>query len=449
VQAANDKKEHERDDDHDRDRDDRSGERECRDVRLEVHKHGPNGWADAEQGITPSFSFLIPNEVSGHLHRAQGVSVIFSYTLAATCEIKHCTYLPRPKDRERESRHEEPGDDEDAQATLRLTGCDGGAKAGDHAFATDFAIHVEGGLDLREGSVELTLHEAAPCPVRLEGSIGNRNVSSCPPARCNLSPAPADGLNIPMPVYPVFPLNTGTVDAFIAWTQQIPKIEYPDLKNQIDIARRSTEAGTIHDMLVDRLQVLSDSAGVKFTILSLIGELADPRAVDVLRTFINRPIPASTTSASTSQPNQPKPHTGPGFAGLVEMLEARAAIALGAVGSTAALQTLLDVAGQHPSTLVRSTAADAYLFKMGDSAEAKKTLGARLSADDQRFLYRARATADGDPGQFDAQVRAFYKRFPEDLPPPAQFSPSRIPPKTVPKTCPSAPACPPGETCSR
>ena len=84
-----------------------------------------------------------------------------------------------------------------------------------------------------------------------------------------------------------------------------------------------------------------------------------------------------------------------------------------------ALEQVLAIASAHGSRAVRIAALDAYIFNHDDSPEAIERARGAARSSEAKFVGLARRERDGNPHEFDAKVRAFYQRYPEECPPAA------------------------------
>lgn len=140
-------------------------------------------------------------------------------------------------------------------------------------------------------------------------------------------------------------------------------------------------------------------------ILSLIGEQRHPAGTAFLAAFIWRPLPRG---------GKPVGELGlSAEAEALERLQVKAANALPYARTREALQATLEVVGKHPLKPVRVEAASSYLWNMGNSEEARRTLSKYLR-DDERMLLDRPVREDGmSAQQFNRQLALYLERHPE------------------------------------
>jgi hypothetical protein len=147
-------------------------------------------------------------------------------------------------------------------------------------------------------------------------------------------------------------------------------------------------------------------------ILSLIGEQRHPSGTAFLSTFIWRPLPRG---------GRPRGELGLSReAEALERLQVKAANALPYARTREALQATLEVVRKHPLKPVRVEAASSYLWNMGNSEEARRTLSTYLR-EDERLLLDRPVRQDGMSGrQFNRLLAIYLERHPELRPPAPQ-----------------------------
>jgi len=207
----------------------------------------------------------------------------------------------------------------------------------------------------------------------------------------------------------VIPLTADTLDDFLGWVEVTPR-------SQVDLIRKKIADGANGPKIVDSLsqrllQLPVQDVGRRLTILAVIGETRNPQFVEPLKRFIwakdvGMPLP-------TSGPKT-KPQTS--YFRYSQGLQARAAEMLANIATAEAFAAIREIVSGHPEREVRIAAIDAYLFQHQDSEEAKAEL-ARLSPKDAKMIGLPRRTRDMDVQAFDAKVKEFYRRYPEENPP--------------------------------
>lgn len=219
----------------------------------------------------------------------------------------------------------------------------------------------------------------------------------------------------PNPLPPLEYLKQDSVEDFLRWVAAVPVSQSQLIRDQVALAA-ADEA--IVDALVEKLfQLPVTDFGRHLLLLSVLGEMRHPQAIEPLIRFLK-------LSKETMVPPQPAEMgriTGKEreatFLDGSTALQARAAEMLAFLGTPRALQETLKVAADHPSLSVRVAAIDAYLFNQEDSSESIERIREAIHDGDQKYVGLPRRTRDMNVAEFDAQVLAFYERYPEEVPP--------------------------------
>lgn len=219
-----------------------------------------------------------------------------------------------------------------------------------------------------------------------------KDVQLVPPERTETTASEAPGR---------VPLTVATLDAFLAWASGSGVDDREDVRAEIHAARGKPG---ILDALFERLdRSYTDDVGKSLIALAVIGELRSEAAAERLFGIVSRPLPESGEV----------PHGGLSERDLVEMIQAKAVEGLAYLRTEAADEWVLEIVSTHPSSAVRSAAADAYLFNHRDSEEARERLRQHLRDDEIHFLDRVRRQGSADRKAFDEALAGFYARHPE------------------------------------
>jgi hypothetical protein len=223
-----------------------------------------------------------------------------------------------------------------------------------------------------------------------------------------------------IPSIPSVSLNANAVDAFVRWVAATPVSKAHLVRDAISVARGDDE---VLGALVARLFELPvKDFGRHQILLSIIGELRRPEAVEPLMRFVNLPN-TSVLHAPRNDPGSGSYKTS--FDGS-DALQARAVEMLTYLQTPEALKAVLTLASEHSSRAVRLAALNAFTFNHDDNPEAIERARAAARPDEAKFVGLARRSRDFDPVEFDAKVLAFYKRYPEENPPVPNFIGRRI-----------------------
>lgn len=219
----------------------------------------------------------------------------------------------------------------------------------------------------------------------------------------------------PNPSPPVERLRLDSVEEFLHWVAAVPVSQSQLIRDQVALAA-ADEA--IVDALVEKLfQFPIWDFGRHLLLLSVLGEMRHSRAIEPLIRFLK----LSTETMLPTQPAEMQDVTGKERdATLLDgstALQARAVEMLAFLGTPRALQETLKIAADHPSLSVRIAAIDAYLFNHGDSSESIERIQEGIHDCDRKYVGLPRRTRDMNVDEFDAQVLAFYERYPKEVAP--------------------------------
>ena len=204
-------------------------------------------------------------------------------------------------------------------------------------------------------------------------------------------------------------LSTKTIDDFLEWAASVPVAEVEVIRGRIAcvcdddrvLERLSEELWALPVRDVSRHRLL----------LSILGELKNPRAVRTLVKFIWHE--GDITTRDDRERNR-RPCSFEADGG--DMLRARATEMLSHLGSQEAFDATIDIAVRHPNAFVRAAAIDAHMFNSGDSPEVAERLRKCVQPNDQWRVGLPRMTQDMDPDKFEKAVLAFYEQYPEERP---------------------------------
>ena len=220
-------------------------------------------------------------------------------------------------------------------------------------------------------------------------------------------------------------LTAKTIDDFLGRVGAIPHSQAESIRAAV--ARAAADQAVVEELLKQLLTTPITDVGRHLMILSTLGELRNPRAVEPLKEFIwsDRPlVPPQQPGESVDTRTSFFDHDG--------ALRARAAEMLAYIGGRDADAAVLEIAARHPGAEVRIAAIDAYLFNHADSAEAKEGLARIVRAEERKLIGIPRFKRGMDVSQFDQLVTDFYRRYPEEMP---QW-PSRFEEQTLQRTKP-------------
>lgn len=214
-----------------------------------------------------------------------------------------------------------------------------------------------------------------------------------------------------IPSLPPENLAADTIERFVSWVAAVPVSETQRIRDQIAVARHDElVAGTL---LAHVFKFPVTDFGRHQLLLSILGELGHHKAIEPLVRFVNLPAECIVDQVPAWQGNDP----ATSYLDHAAALQSRAVEMLAAIRSHGALDKVLAIASEHCSRAVRLAALDAYVYNHDDSPEAMERARAAARPREAKFVGIARLERDSDPRQFEAKVREFYERYPEERPP--------------------------------
>ena len=201
-------------------------------------------------------------------------------------------------------------------------------------------------------------------------------------------------------------LTADTLDAFVTWAATVPI-------GRVQLIRDAVADARGDDVLVEHLlaalgELPVRDVGRHRVLLSTIGELRDPRALESLTRFI--------WHATIVGPQ--RGGIGCGFeASLGESLQARAVEMLSYLRTSEADEETLRVATDHPSPGVRSAAIDAHLYNHGDDPAEASRLRERVRDTDSPLIGLPRFTRATTRADFERAVEAYFEQYPSQRAP--------------------------------
>lgn len=210
-------------------------------------------------------------------------------------------------------------------------------------------------------------------------------------------------LNITPPASTPLVFSAETLDAFIAWAGRSNDQDRELVRAYL---HRAAPADWSLGQLYERFQkARAENFDGALVILSIIGELRNPKSIDLLQRIIWEPQVEDEKlddARLTQRDTQ-------------EILQSKAVEGLAYLQSPESFKATLEIATKHPGQAVRSAAVDAFLFNAGDTEEARARLSKTLRREEQYMADRARKSATTDVDTFNKQLALFYDRYPEHI----------------------------------
>ena len=205
-------------------------------------------------------------------------------------------------------------------------------------------------------------------------------------------------------------LASDTIEEFVRWVAAVPVSDVQLVRDQIAVSRG--DESVVAALVGHLFQLPVPDFGRHLLLLSILGELRDPKSVEPLLRFINLP----PTSLFGQTPGSQGQGPATSYLDYSSALQARAAEMLAFIRTPEALDKVLAVASEHSSRAVRLAALDGFIFNQDDSPEAIDKARTAARPDEAIFVGLARRERDFNPREFDSKVRAFYQRYPEEYP---------------------------------
>jgi hypothetical protein len=206
-------------------------------------------------------------------------------------------------------------------------------------------------------------------------------------------------------------LAPDTIERFVRWVASVPVSDVQRIRDEIATAHNDELVlGALFGHL---FQLPVADFGRHLLLLAIVGELRHPKSVKLLIKFVNLPAD-SVFAQSLIRPSGGSAITYPNYSAA---LQARAAEMLAYIRTPDALGEVLRLASEHDSRTVRLAALDAFIFNHDDSPEAMDRARAAARPGEAKFVGLARRERGCNPNEFEAKVRAFYERYPEENPP--------------------------------
>ena len=194
--------------------------------------------------------------------------------------------------------------------------------------------------------------------------------------------------------------------AFIDWAGASSIEEREAARKAIAVARENGDVAMV--LCEEALKAQKADHSRALLVLSILGELRNPRGEDCLHRLVNLPFPTNGTMTREGEiPEQ---------TALAE-LQAQAIDGLAYIRTKTGDEEVLKQVKNHPSIIVRAEAIAAYLWNHQNSQEARRTLMQYVRKGDEIYLDRI-TREDGEKGEsFNRKLQAYLKAHPEAIPP--------------------------------
>jgi hypothetical protein len=204
------------------------------------------------------------------------------------------------------------------------------------------------------------------------------------------------------------------VSAFLQWASASTGEQVAELRQALAAARDNGAIAGAFCQEAEAAQKGDHSQALMS--LSLLGEMRSPHALGCLKSFIALPLPTSGTEVEGEILERKA----------LEILQAKAIQGLAYLQAADADAVVLQAVREHPSRLVRSEAAIAYLWNHRFTPQAREALKPFVRPGEEVFLDRPIRSAEQSAEEYNRQLAAYLEAHPELQPPPPE---SRAPEK--------------------
>lgn len=201
-----------------------------------------------------------------------------------------------------------------------------------------------------------------------------------------------------------------SVLAFIDWASFSTVDEQEDARNVIAAARDNDDIANALAEEAERARTTNHSRAL--IVLSILGEMRNPRGEEYLRNFLHLPFPEGGTLVDGEIVEQTALGT----------LQAKAVDGLAYLRSESGEKEVLWAVANHPSRIVRAEAINAYLWNHKDSNDARAVLMRYVRKGEEIFLDRVRRETGENAESFNRKLEVYLKTHPEVIPPPPQHN---------------------------
>jgi hypothetical protein len=168
------------------------------------------------------------------------------------------------------------------------------------------------------------------------------------------------------------------------------------------------------DTLIFKLfQLPVTDFGRHLLLISIIGELCHPKAVEPLIKFINTKGEHIVPSHRNNSDDKIKTS----FLDYSAALQARAVEMLAFIKTAESLTAVLHFVSNHSSLAVRLAAMDAFVYNHNDNIESIEKVRQVARADEVKMVGLTRFECNCDIKDFNTKLSTFYKNNKEEIPP--------------------------------
>ena len=201
--------------------------------------------------------------------------------------------------------------------------------------------------------------------------------------------------------------SPGDVKKFIAWASRAPVSRREEIRRRVSTMARNNSIAQAMISEFKKSELKDHSRSI--VILALLGEMRNGVGAKFLSKFIWEPLPKDgiimkESGVSSQYYNK-------------ELLQVQAVTGLSYMRTGATDKVVLRAASSHPSPAVRAEAVSTFLWNHKSSNKAREILRRAVRKGEEKLIDRPVRTHKMTAAQFNAQLDAYLRKYPELAPP--------------------------------
>jgi hypothetical protein len=201
--------------------------------------------------------------------------------------------------------------------------------------------------------------------------------------------------------------SPGDVKKFIAWASRAPVSRREEIRRRVSTMARNNSIAKAMINEFNNSEFKDHSRSI--VILALLGELRNGVGAEFLSKYVWEPLPKGGVTLKESGVSSDYYNK--------ELLQVKAVTGLSYMRTGATDQVVLRVVSSHPSSAVRAEAVSTFLWNHKSSNKARKILRRAVRKGEEKLIDRPVRTHKMTAAQFNAQLDAYLRKYPELIPP--------------------------------